>query len=136
MPKVFINPSLRSESGEIERVAEYFGVDKQILHDIIHLQARNGEIVPLTVDLWTALENTDSNTIEVGDWASVAEHSSGRDWISLRDKLLSGIPLDAPVIVKVGNILHLVSGNTRLMVARAAGVIPHVLLVEVPPAKI
>ena len=39
--------------------------------------------------------------------------------------------LDAPIVMKIGDLYHLVAGNTRRMVAKAAGVTPRVLLFSV-----
>lgn len=55
----------------------------------------------------------------------------GRDWESVKTALEGGVPLDAPIIMKRGDQTHLVSGNTRLMVARAMGIRPQVWVFEV-----
>ncbi len=128
-PNQFKYPDIESESGEFERVAQTFGIDSSVLM----FQARNGEMTTLDEDLWQKLENTDSNTFEVDDWEQTQRFSEsiGRNWQDLKNKMSSGIPLDAPIIMKIGERYHLVSGNTRLMVARAAGVTPKILLFEV-----
>lgn len=54
-----------------------------------------------------------------------------RDWQLLKSKIENGESLDAPIICQKGDRLHLVSGNTRLIVTRALGMLPQVLLVNI-----
>ena len=128
----FKYPDISSELGEFERVASTFGLDSSVLMFLAH----EGELVPLNSDIWENLENTDSNSFLEGDWDSVHDHSNPdgkkkRDWEEVRNNLNSGKTLDAPIIMKYGDQFHLVSGNTRLMVARASGVFPKILLFEI-----
>lgn len=129
-------PDIESEAGEFERVASEFGYDSSVLMFL----ARDGQMVSLDNDLWSRLENTDSNDFELGGWEAVHDHSNPdgehkRDWESLRSKIESGTVLDAPIIMKFGDRYHLVSGNTRLMVCKAKGITPTVLLFEVDLPK-
>ena len=49
--------------------------------------------------------------------------------ISLLDAFSSGASMEMPIIWKRGDgALHLVSGNTRLMIMRAQGIRPKVLI--------
>jgi hypothetical protein len=128
----FKYPNIEKEEGEFDRVAVEFGIETSVLT----FQAHNGELVQLTEDILNRLENTDANTFEVGDWDAVHDHSNPdgvhkRDWESLKVKMDKGEVLDAPIIMKFGDRYHLVSGNTRLMVSRAKGVYPKVLIFEV-----
>lgn len=130
--EAFKYPDLEKERGEFDRVADTFGIDSSVLM----FQAQDGELAQLSEDIWGKLENTDSNSFEAGDWDAVHDHSNPdgehtRDWESLRVKLESGTVLDAPIIMKFGDRYHLVSGNTRLMVARAKGLVPKVLIFEI-----
>lgn len=59
---------------------------------------------------------------------------ASRDWMKLRDAISARRPLNAPIIMQLSERYHLVSGNTRLMVARAAGITPTVLLFTVDTA--
>jgi hypothetical protein len=128
----FKYPDILKEGGEFDRVAETFGIEASVLM----FQAQSGELVELGDDVWDKLENTDANTFEAGDWDAVHAHSNPngekkRDWEELRDKIDSGTVLDAPIIMKFGDRYHLVSGNTRLMVSKAKGISPKVLIFEV-----
>jgi hypothetical protein len=128
----FKYPNIMKEEGEFERVAQTFGIEASVLM----FQAQNGELVQLDNDVWDKLENTDANSFEAGDWEAVHDHSNPdgekkRDWEDLKNKLDDGAVLNAPIIMKFGERYHLVSGNTRLMVARAKGISPKVLIFEV-----
>jgi len=128
----FKYPDIENEKVEFDRVAQTFGIETSVLM----FEAHTGELVQLTDDVWNKLENTDANSFEVGDWEAVHDHSNPngqkkRDWEELRDKISKGTVLDAPIIMKFGDRYHLVSGNTRLMVSRAKGIQPKVLLFEV-----
>ena len=133
LKECFIFPSIEKEIGEIKRVAEQFekeDKEKFILQFIEN--TKTSQLDELTDENWNKLENTDSIDITLGDWDKVNYHASSenRDWQTLKLKIEQGEKLDAPIIIKVGNILHLVSENTRLMVAKALGIRPKVLIVD------
>mgnify|MGYP001563996568 CR=1 FL=1 len=137
--EIFISPSLQGEIGEIERVAETYSPENERDFMEKFLEAsRNAQLVYLTEDVWSKLENTDSFDIERDGWDKIEEHikhsneASGaqRDWQNIRQKMEQGEELDAPIILKYDDSYHLVSGNTRLMVARALGKTPKALIVE------
>ncbi len=133
---VFRFPSLKNQIGEIERVANTFDTtNKKSFIEKFMQKARHSTLIGMSEELWKKLENTDSLKILAGDWDAVALHAyhggdSPRDWQSLKLRMESGELLDAPIVVKIGNKMHLVSGNTRLMVARALGISPSVLLID------
>lgn len=132
--EVFKKPDIQAEKGEFERVGQLFGIDDSVL---MYLAQAEGSMVPLTDDLWSTLSNSDSFDIPVEghDVAERLAQSNGRDYHAVADRmyagLVSGEALDAPIIMKHGNQYHVVSGNTRLMAARAYGVTPPVWLFEV-----
>jgi hypothetical protein len=128
----FKYPKIEKEEGEFDRVAKEFGIETSVLMFL----AQSGELVEMDEVLLSKLENTDADTVQEGDWEAVHDHSNPdgvhkRDWEDLRDKFEAGSVLDAPIIMKFGERYHLVSGNTRLMVARAKGISPKVLIFEV-----
>lgn len=138
----FSFPRIEAEGGEIERTArEFLNIEneEEIKVFLIHFKeiARGTSPIELSDEIWSKLNNTDSYDIEVGDWNAVDYHATAehqdlpRDWQSLKLKMEQGEPLDAPIIAKKGDSLHLVCGNTRLMVARALGIRPKVLIVDV-----
>ena len=121
----FQMPQLARESGEFERVGKQFGIDSSVLL----FQAQLGTLVELDEDTWNQLENTDSYDLSPGDWEAVDQLATmaARDWRSIRNTTI----LDAPIIMRYRDRYHLVAGNTRLLVARALGNIPRVLLFSV-----
>ena len=128
----FVRPrNFRNEEGEIRRVAEYFDEDADSFTGKFLQAFQNGAMIRLNTKLWEQLENTDSSKISQNDWDAVKYYAEQykRDWESLKKKMEEKSELDAPIVLRYKNILHLVSGNTRLMVARAMGETPNVLLV-------
>lgn len=135
-PNRFVFPTFEQEMGELERVQNHFTIHSEDFSTKFIEMANKSKLSTLTDELWAKLENTDSfSGVTKGDWSAVAEHSEihedKRDWQDLRNKMEAGTPLDAPVIAKRGESLHLVSGNTRLMVCRALGLQPDVLIVDI-----
>ena len=129
---IFIKGDLRTEEGEVRRAAAHFGRDADAFTGEFMRAYESGVLVSLTPSLWEQLDNTDADSVEMDDWNKVAENArmAGRDWETLKDKMERGMPLDAPIILRYASKLHLVSGNTRLMVARALGLKPQVVLVR------
>ncbi len=126
----FKKPDVLAERGEFTRVAATFGFDEGVL---MHVASNEGRLVPLSAVVWNELDNTDSNRFEIGEWSAVAEHATavGRDWQTIKEAFEKGQQYDAPIVMKFRDAYHLVSGNTRLMVARALGIEPRVWLFEV-----
>ena len=134
---LFVFPNLKTEQDEILRTALQFANEEPIVFSEKFVeQARKSSVVPLTDDIWSRLENTDSYDIPKGDFEMVKYHAvegnptSPRDWEMLKSKIEKGEQVDAPIVCELGGKLHLVSGNTRLMVSRASGITPSVLLVR------
>ncbi len=135
----FIFPDINKERGEIRRVAQkYSPGDPEAFARQLYEKARQSKLVDLTEDMWSALDNTDSFDIPPEGWEEVVEQidhtnqetGATRSWQDLKQKMEQGQDLDAPIVLRHSNELHLVSGNTRLMVARALGKTPKILLVE------
>lgn len=135
----FILPDINKERGEIGRVAQKYSLDNpEAFARQLYDKAQESALVDLTEDMWSILDNTDSFDIPPDGWEKVAGHvdytnqetSATRSWQDLKQKMEQGQELDAPIILKYQDKLHLVSGNTRLMVSRALGKTPKILLVE------
>lgn len=134
----FCLPNVEKERGEILRVAHEFGATNPDSFANLFIEGSKGvELVPLDADTWLKLENTDSFDIQPGDWENVEHHSvlghpdHPRDWQNLKHLMEEGAEIDAPIIYQNEDSFHLVSGNTRLMVARALGKVPQVLIVKI-----
>ncbi len=131
---IFFSPSiLKEELGEIERTAKIFKSEdaKGFMKKFIE-RAEKGNLVDLTEDIWAKLENTDSYDIPVGGF-EVVQHNAeqvGREWKSKKKALENEVLMPAPIVLKFGERYHKVAGNTRLMLARAMGGTPKVLIVD------
>jgi len=89
--------------------------------------------VTLTDDIWSKLENTESNEIKKGEMRKVvdlAKKYNKTKPVELRKILKSG-DYRRPLIIKFGDRYHLVAGNTRLCTAAALGIQPKVLIAEI-----
>ena len=134
----FAFPNVETERGEIERVGQEFSEEELDVFVSRFIEvAKKAQLISMSEEMWSRLENTDSYDILPGDWEKVDSHfvagkpEAPRDWQKLKSKLEKGENLDAPIIYQKGDKLHLVSGNTRLMVVRALGKTPQVLLVNI-----
>lgn len=128
----FIKPSLEYEVGEIERTADHFNIDREDFRKKFLKEFEGAVPEYLPSDEWNTLENSDSNDITLGDWESVKYHANhiGRDWESIRNKMQNGDEIEAPIILNLNNQLYLIAGNTRLMVAKALGIMPKVIKIK------
>lgn len=131
VPNRFVLPDIEKERGEFERVAQVFNLDCDTL---MFLAKEEGKLQRLDAATWDVLDNTDSKDIQRDDWKTVQKYSESqehpRDWRGPKKEIEEGVALKAPIIFKYNGKYHLVSGNTRLMVARALGVTPQVLIFE------
>ena len=129
---LFVKPDPEAERDEVRRVAARFHPAHQTQFEQAFIgRVRNAELQLLEESTWRRLRNTDSLKIAPGDWGAVSAFAEryGRDWRLLRDRMLASHPLDCPILYAHSTELHLVSGNTRLMVVRALEASPHVVLV-------
>lgn len=126
-------PDIRKELGEVERVAKEYGNEheKEFAEELIKRGNRQA-LSSLESWLWTKLENTDSNDVKKGEWEKIENLSDqvNRDWEDIKKKMENNTTMDAPIILKYKDVYHLVSGNTRLMVAKALGITPRVMIVD------
>lgn len=131
--EVFSKPDIFSEKGEFERVASTFNIDSSVLL----WSAQQGSMTQLTEDIWSTLQNTDSFSVEKDDHDTATQHteSIGSDYREVAEAIYAGVAnnqlIHAPIVMKIGNLYHLVSGDTRLMAARAYGVTPKIWMFEV-----
>lgn len=134
-PEVWKRPDLLAEKGELIRVAKEFAPERDPIAfaQEMYKVFRETDLRDLSDEEWAVLENSDSWQIQPEDFETVAALAEkyGRDWEKFKRSLEEGAPIPAPTIVKFGDRLHKVGGNTRLMVARAMGIRPKVLIAEV-----
>jgi energy-converting hydrogenase A subunit M len=125
----------KDEMDEFERVVQDLsrneGLDTSV-DNVVNAFAKAKEVT-LTDDIWSKLENTESNEIKKGEMKKVvdlAKKYNKTKPAELRKLLLSG-DYRRPLIIKFGDRYHLVAGNTRLCTAAALGVKPKVLIGEI-----
>jgi hypothetical protein len=126
---------LQSEMDEIERAAQDLNRDENINVSVndIYQAFDNSRETTIPDEVWSNLENTESNQIKKGDMKSVmalAKKYNKQDPRELKTALKSG-DYKRPLILKFGNRYHLVAGNTRLCTAAALGIKPKVLIGEI-----
>ena len=121
----------KDEMDEFERAVQDLsrneGIDTSV-EDVVNSFTRAKEVT-LTDDIWSKLENTESNEIKKGEMKKVvdlAKKYNKTKPVELRKLILSG-DYRRPLIIKFGDRYHLVAGNTRLCTAAALGVKPKVL---------
>lgn len=141
----WIRPNLQNEKGEIERVLrEFIGrePDEESIQQIISI-LDSAEQIELPDEMWQRLENTDSfynirqEHIEDAEqkneeYNNELSPENKRDFQGLVNRFYEGHEIESPTILKnKEGVLHLVSGNTRLMIARALGIQPKVIIGEI-----
>jgi hypothetical protein len=125
---------LDKEMDEFQRVVQDLSRDEGIDISVIDVirAFRNAEETLIPAEVWSKLENTESNQIKKGEMNKVkklAKRYRKSDPIKLAKKLIRG-EYDRPLILKFGDRYHLVAGNTRLSTAAALGIRPIVLIGE------
>ena len=130
-----IRPDIEGEMDEIQRFSQELSRDEgiEISVDEVIESLENSEEQTLTNDLWSTLENTESNEIEEGDWKTVIEIAKEYKKTNpkvLKKEIESG-EYKRPLIAKLGDRLILIAGNTRLCTAAAMGVNLNVFIAEI-----
>jgi hypothetical protein len=141
----WIRPDLEKEKGEIERAVRSFlnkDINEQNIAQVIEI-LNNSPITELSDAAWEQLENTDSfHNITPGEletarriceeYNTELEERNKRNFDTLLNGFHPGSTMECPTILKnAEGKMHLISGNTRLMIARALGIQPKVIIAEV-----
>jgi hypothetical protein len=121
-------PILQAENEEIERTADELGLP----YDVVYNSFASGKEVTLTDEMWSRLENTDSYDINSEEEAIELARYYGKDIQSI---LAAEKTPPALILQYSPNKYYLVGGNTRLMVARAKGINPQVILGTIEPSN-
>lgn len=126
---------LDDEIDEIQRAVQELTRDEGL--DISVSQVldafMNASEVTIPKEVWSKLENTESNEFKKGDIGKVfqmAKKYGKSDPSKLKNVIKSG-DYRRPLILKFGDRYHLVAGNTRLSTAAAIGITPQVLIGEI-----
>ena len=129
------NNYFEKEMDEIQRAVQELSRDEGLdisVADVVDA-LRNSREVKLTDDIWSKLENTESNQIKKGEMKKVIEIAKKYDKTSpyVLKKALLRDEYERPLILKFGDRYHLVAGNTRLSTAAAIGMKPQVIIAEI-----
>lgn len=125
--KSWHRPSSDEESDEIKDRAKDLGVH----HSKLRKGVEAGKVGPLKKKHWKNLENTDSWGTKKMKHVKKLSKEYGKDYKSVKKGYKRGASMAAPMVVhRKGKNPYLVGGNTRLMVARAKRVKPHVVHVN------
>ncbi len=115
---------IRDEEDEIIRTAEDLGISSRE----VSIALLSGEKKPLTDDIWSKLENTDSYDIEDEEEFIRLAKEYGKDYQSIMAvENLAELP-PALILEYEPGKFHLVAGNTRLMYFRLKGKTPQVII--------
>lgn len=123
------------ELPELERTVQYLNREEGIdisVDDIFNAFINSKEII-LKKDIWSKLENTESNKIKKGEINKVkdiAKRYNKTDPMIIK-KALGRENYKRPLILKFNNRYYLVAGNTRLSTAAALGIEPKVFLANI-----
>jgi hypothetical protein len=137
----WIRPDLQNERGEIERVIRDFlseDPNEKTITNIIAI-LEGSPLIDLSDEEWSLVENTDSfHGVRAGHVEDAEQLTEGynqelkaenkRDFNGLLNSFKQGRDIEAPTILKSKGILHLVSGNTRLKIARGLNSRPKVII--------
>ncbi len=140
----WVRPNIAGETGELKRVLTNFLGKSQDVESVSALAKilENAPVVELSDEDWELLENTDSfDKVKPGEIEKAREiceeynkeldSDTQRDFHGLLENFYKGSKMECPMILKnQEGKLHLVSGNTRLMIARALGVRPEVIIAQ------
>jgi len=125
----WVPPSLDEEEEELVRLADEEGLEMPSLLQ----EAHSAKMRPLSESDWQRLEGTDSFGISSVNEATDIAEGYGRDVDSVIQGMVQGAGIPAPIILERSDgSITLVSGNARLMAARALGLTPRVLWVIAP----
>jgi hypothetical protein len=114
-----------SEMGEIDRVSEEFNIPAEDIQYAFEV----GHEVILTENIWSKLENSDSYEVQNLDQAVELANKYKKNWRAIVQAIKDEKQLPLPMVMQYSeDKYHLVAGNTRLMIYKALGVQPVVLM--------
>ena len=116
---------VKDEEDEIERAAQEFNVPiPDMQYSFIA-----GNMVVLSDDVWSKLENSDSWGIKSLEDAIALTKEYGKDWEPTLDAVKNNKAINPPLVLNYDkDKYYLVGGNTRLMFYKALNKIPKVLM--------
>jgi hypothetical protein len=116
-----------NEMDEIERTSQEFNTPIEDLRYAFE----TGQETILNDDVWSKLKNTDSYKIKNLEQAIKLADKYKKDWKSILNAIKAEEQLPLPMVLNWGDgKYYLVAGNTRLMIYRALGLQPVVLMAK------
>ena len=128
-------PDFDGELDEFQRMSQDLMRDEDIdisVDNLVNVFKKTREAT-LNKDIWSILENTESNEIEKGDFAAVEDVAKKYNKTSpkILAKAIKSGDYERPLIVKIGDRYVLMAGNTRLCTAAAMGVTLNVFIGDI-----
>ena len=128
---VWKKPTYKSEDKAFDEAAEELDLDIAKIKKSFN----NGAIKPLVKDVWSQLKNTDStktdtfhDLVQILQKYEKSDPEFKKDWKGIQNGFKKKSSMVAPIIMKHGKQYYMISGNTRLMVAKAMTIQPYVYL--------
>jgi len=119
-------PSFKEEEGEFQRISNDLGVSTEELKQAFD----NASFQKLKDEDWMNLQNTDSfETTSFKDVVDLGKTYGKKSLDHLVDSFKTG-RVKTPIVLKHKGETTLVGGNTRLMMSRALGIKPTVMVVD------
>ena len=116
---------VKDEEDEIERTAQEFNTP---IPDMQYAFIA-GDIVVLSDDIWSKLENSDSWKVDSLEDAIKLAKKYKKNWKSTLSAIKANKAINPPLVLNYDkDNYYLVGGNTRLMFYKALGITPKVLL--------
>jgi len=130
-----ITPNIEGEMDEFQRLSQDLKRDEdiEVSVDQIVKAFKNAKEETLSDDVWSNLENTESNEIEKGDMDAVMDIAKmyKKTNPKILVKSLKAGDYSRPLILNIDGRHILVAGNTRLSTAAAMGMNPKVFIGKV-----
>lgn len=130
-----ITPNIDGEMDEFQRLSQDLKRDEdiEVSVDEIVKAFKNAKEETLSDDVWSSLENTESNEIEKGDMDAVMDIAKmyKKTNPKILVKSLKAGDYSRPLILNIDGRHILVAGNTRLSTAAAMGMNPKVFIGKV-----
>lgn len=130
-----VRPNIKGEMDEFQRLSQDLKRDDNIEVSVAQIvdAFRNANEETLSKDVWSGLENTESNQIKKGDMDAVMDiaHMYNKTNPKTLVKSLEAGDYSRPLILNINGRHILVAGNTRLSTAAAIGMNPKVFIAKI-----
>ena len=125
---------VKKEMDEIQRVVQDLSRHHNFNTTVedVSKEIENAKPQPLKYEIWNQLENSESVDINKGDFDEVfkiANKYKKGNPLKLKKKFIEG-NYRPPIIARFDDRYWLVAGNTRLCTAKAMGINPNVLIID------